>query len=74
MIRPCRSIRLRKREDSLQHFKPVDFEETMQLSPEVSFRFVPAAHILGSAMVELTLNLNGQARKLLVQRRHWPGA
>src|SRR5438132_47427 len=26
---------------------------------------VPAAHILGSAMVELTLNVNGQARKLL---------
>ncbi len=37
----------------------------MQLSPEVSFRFVPAAHILGSAMVELTLNLNGQVKKLL---------
>jgi metallo-beta-lactamase family protein len=49
----------------LQHFKPVDFEETRHLSPEVSFRFVPAAHILGSAMVELTLNLNGQIRKLL---------
>ena len=56
---------LAEAEDSVQHFKPVDFEETRQLSPEVSFRFVPAAHILGSAMVELTLNLNGQARKLL---------
>jgi len=56
---------LAEAEDSLQHFKPVDFEETRKLSPEVSFRFVPAAHILGSAMVELTLNLNGQARKVL---------
>ena len=37
----------------------------MQLSPQVSFRFVPAAHILGSAMVELALNLNGQVKKLL---------
>jgi metallo-beta-lactamase family protein len=56
---------LAEAEESLQHFKPVQFEETRQLSPEVSFRFVPAAHILGSAMVELTLNLNGQGRKLL---------
>ncbi|MGH9545784.1 MAG: MBL fold metallo-hydrolase RNA specificity domain-containing protein [Terriglobales bacterium] len=52
-------------QESLQHFRPVQFEETMQLSPEVSFRFVPAAHILGSAMVELSLSLNGQVKKLL---------
>ena len=56
---------LAEAQDSLQHFRPVQFEETRQLSPEVSFRFVPAAHILGSAMVELTLQLNGQSRKLL---------
>ena len=56
---------LAEAEASLQHFRPVQFEETRQLSPEVSFRFVPAAHILGSAMVELTLNLNGQVKKLL---------
>jgi metallo-beta-lactamase family protein len=56
---------LAEAEDSLQHFRPVEFEEGRQLSPEVSFRFVPAAHILGSAMVELTLQLNGQSRKLL---------
>ena len=52
---------LAEAENSLQHFRPVEFEEGRQLSPEVSFRFVPAAHILGSAMVELTLQLNGQA-------------
>ncbi len=56
---------LAEAEDSLQHFRPVQFGETRQLSPEVSFRFVPAAHILGSAMVELTLRLNGQVKKLL---------
>jgi metallo-beta-lactamase family protein len=44
---------LAEAEDSLKHFRPVQFQETTQLSPEVSFRFVPAAHILGSAMVEL---------------------
>jgi metallo-beta-lactamase family protein len=31
----------------------------------MSFRFVRAAHILGSSMVELTLKTNGQARRLL---------
>ncbi len=56
---------LAEAQESLQHFRPVQFEETMQLSPEVSFRFVPAAHILGSAMVELNLSLNGQVKKLL---------
>jgi metallo-beta-lactamase family protein len=56
---------LAEAEESLQHFQPVQFKETRQLSPEVSFRFVPAGHILGSAMVELALNLNGQAKKLL---------
>jgi metallo-beta-lactamase family protein len=56
---------LAEAEDSLQQFKPVQFEETRKLSSEVSFRFVSAAHILGSAMVELTLSLNGQVRKLL---------
>jgi len=56
---------LAEAEASMQYFQPVPFEETRQLSPEVSFRFVRAAHILGSAMVELALSTNGQARRLL---------
>ena len=56
---------LAEAEASLQYFRPVQFEEAVQLSPELSFRFVPAAHILGSSMVELKLNLNGQAKRLL---------
>jgi len=39
----------------LQYFKPVAFEQVTQLTPEFSFRFVHAAHILGSSMVEITL-------------------
>jgi len=39
----------------LQYFKPVTFGETKQVSPELSFRFVHAAHILGSSMAEITL-------------------
>jgi len=49
----------------LQYFKPVLIEKTTQLSPELSFRFVHAAHILGSCMAEVTLTTNGQTRRLL---------
>jgi metallo-beta-lactamase family protein len=43
----------------LQNFKPVAFGETKQLSPELSFRFVHAAHILGSSMAEITVTPTG---------------
>lgn len=45
--------------DCMQYFKPVDFEKTIQVSPELSFRFVHAAHILGSSMAEITLQPKG---------------
>jgi metallo-beta-lactamase family protein len=46
----------------LQYFEPVAFGETKQLSPELSFRFVHAAHILGSSMAEITIAAGGSAR------------
>ncbi len=49
----------------LQRFKPVNFGETVQLSPELSFRFVRSAHILGAGMAEIALKTNGQATRLL---------
>ena len=52
-------------ENSLQYFKPVHVGETVKLSPELSFRLVRAAHILGSCMAEVSLNTNGTARRLL---------
>src|SRR6201997_5324417 len=52
-------------QSSLQYFKPVQVGETLQLSPETSFRFVRAAHILGSCMAEISLSTNGVARRLL---------
>jgi metallo-beta-lactamase family protein len=56
---------LEEAQESLQYFKPVQFEQVKQLSPELSFRFVRAAHILGSSMVEVTLGTNGRSRRLL---------
>ena len=49
----------------LQYFRPQQFQISQQLCPELSFRFVRAAHILGSSMVELTLQANGRSRRLL---------
>ncbi|HEY6308071.1 MAG TPA: MBL fold metallo-hydrolase, partial [Candidatus Angelobacter sp.] len=51
--------------DCLSLFQPAEFGATVQLSPELSFRFVHAGHILGSAMVEVFLRQNGQSRKFL---------
>ena len=52
-------------QSSLQYFKPVNPGQDVQLSPELSFRFVRAAHILGSCMAEVSLKLNAVAKKLL---------
>jgi metallo-beta-lactamase family protein len=56
---------LEEAQESLQYFQAVQFGETRQLCPEIAFRFVRAAHILGSAMAEITLRTNGQTRRLL---------
>lgn len=50
---------------ALERFRPVDFGQTTQVTPNLSFRFVHAAHILGAAMVELTIAQNGGSRQLL---------
>jgi len=52
-------------QDSLQYFKPVQVEQDVRLSPEISFRFVRAAHILGSCMAEVSVQINGASRRLL---------
>ena len=49
----------------LERFRPVEFTKTVELGAGASFRFVTAAHILGSGMAEVTLAANGGARRLL---------
>jgi metallo-beta-lactamase family protein len=56
---------LQEAEDCLALFQPVAFAQAKQLSPEFSFRFVHAGHILGSSMVEVFLQANGTPRKFL---------
>jgi len=52
-------------QECLKYFKSVQTRETMQLNDQISFQFVPAAHILGSCMAEVSLQTNGQGRRLL---------
>jgi len=52
-------------QSSLQYFKAVKVEETITLSPELAFRFVRAAHILGSCMAEVSLKIGAETRRLL---------
>jgi metallo-beta-lactamase family protein len=56
---------LEEAQNSLRNFKPVSVEQTVQVSSELSFRFVRAAHILGSCMAEITLQTAGQSHRLL---------
>ncbi len=52
-------------QNSLQYFRSVQVGQDVPLSPDLSFRFVPAAHILGSCMAEISLSIAGQTRRLL---------
>ena len=56
---------LEEAQNCLRFFEPVEFGETRQLSPEFSFRFVHAGHILGSSMVEVFLRHDGGRHKYL---------
>src|SRR5690348_5050563 len=56
---------LEEAEACMKYFRVVHVEEDIEVSPELSFRFVPAAHILGSCMAEVTLTVGAQSRKLL---------
>jgi metallo-beta-lactamase family protein len=56
---------LEEAQECLKYFTPVALKQTTELSSELSFRLVHAAHILGSCMAEVTLKTNGQAHRLL---------
>jgi metallo-beta-lactamase family protein len=52
-------------ENSLKNFKPVPTGQNVPLSSDISFRFVRAAHILGSCMAEISLTTGGKTKRLL---------
>ncbi|MCU1308962.1 MAG: beta-lactamase-like protein [Candidatus Angelobacter sp.] len=56
---------LEEAQDCLKNFIPVAFHTPTQLSPKFSFQFVHAAHILGSGMVEVSVDVNGATKQLV---------
>jgi len=56
---------MQEAQQCLTLFHPAPSGEMKQLSSELSFRFVRAAHILGSSMAEITLTTNGKTSHLL---------
>ena len=65
---------LEEAQDCLQYFQPVEVGETRQLSPEISFRFVPAAHILGSSHGGDHTHQQRPGAATALYRRHRPRA
>ncbi len=50
---------------ALNSLSPLDFNQTVNLGKDLSFRFVRSAHILGAAMTEVTVRANGSTRMIL---------
>jgi metallo-beta-lactamase family protein len=52
-------------EIALGHFASVEFDETVGIASNVDLRFIEAGHILGAAIVELTIDRNGGSTRLV---------
>lgn len=52
-------------ERTLELLRPVGFDEAVEVFPGVEVRFVPAGHILGAAIVDLTLDDGDERRRLV---------
>jgi metallo-beta-lactamase family protein len=50
---------------ALGRFKPVDYDTLVDVAPGITARFHDAGHILGSAIVELTVQNAGETRTLV---------
>jgi metallo-beta-lactamase family protein len=52
-------------QNALQQFTPVEFGAMQIIADDFEFRFVPAAHITGSSMAEITVRFEGKQKSLL---------
>jgi metallo-beta-lactamase family protein len=51
-------------EQAVRHLKPIDYDKTAELSDGTHVRFVDAGHILGSAIVEVSVPSNGKTVRM----------
>lgn len=49
----------------LPYFQPVEYEEAFSPTENITFKLHEAGHILGSAMVEILFNENGEEKRLI---------
>lgn len=50
---------------ALEHFRPCGYGDKLELSKEVSVRFIDVGHLLGSASIEVWMNENGVEKKIV---------
>jgi metallo-beta-lactamase family protein len=50
---------------SLEHFRPFNDSEALELSPHFTLRFYRAGHILGARMIEVAIRENGVSKRVL---------
>jgi len=56
---------VKEAEESLRYFKPVLYNQKIELNEEVTLRFRDAGHILGSAIIELWIKEDNRETKLV---------
>ena len=49
----------------LEIFKPVSYDEIIELTPEIFVRFNDAGHMLGSSIIEVWVKENGEEKKIV---------
>ena len=52
-------------EKCMEIFKPVNYDEIVEITPEIHVRFNDAGHMLGSAIVEVWINEDGRDKKIV---------
>ncbi|MDW7668237.1 MAG: MBL fold metallo-hydrolase [Bacillota bacterium] len=52
-------------EESLKYFKPILYNQKVEIDENITLRFKDAGHILGSAIIELWIKENSQEEKLV---------
>jgi metallo-beta-lactamase family protein len=52
-------------ENSFKYFQEINYHETFAISPDISLKLYDAGHILGSAIVELSIMENGHQEKVV---------
>ncbi len=51
--------------DCLEIFKPVKYDEIIELTPDIHVRYNDAGHVLGSSIIEVWIKENGEEKKIV---------